>query len=59
VLERIQSEIGEFGDLFAGGPDPEDAASVLRALLAGEEIVTEETVTTMHTAESRAASWGE
>ncbi|GAA4681299.1 hypothetical protein GCM10023324_39210 [Streptomyces youssoufiensis] len=41
VLQRVQPEIGEFGDLFTRSPDTEDAAGVLGALLAGKEIVAE------------------
>ena len=39
VLQGVQPEVGELGDLFARGPDPEDPAGVLRALLAGEQVV--------------------
>ena len=31
VLQSVEPEIGEFGNLFPGSPDPEDATSVLRA----------------------------
>src|SRR5699024_874056 len=48
VLQSVQPEVGELGDLFAGGPDAEDTAGVLRALLAGEDVVRELTVTAYH-----------
>ena len=53
VLQGVQPEIGEFGDLFARSPDTEDAASVLGALLTGEQVVAESSVTTWHAIESR------
>ncbi len=34
VLQRVEAEVAEFGDFFAGCPDPEYAARVLRAFLA-------------------------
>ena len=48
VLEGVEAEVGELGDLLAGRPDPEDAAGVLRALLAGEQIVREPSVAARH-----------
>ncbi|GAB2583234.1 hypothetical protein GCM10027168_14980 [Streptomyces capparidis] len=54
VLQRVKPEVGEFGDLFSRGPDTEDAARVLGALLTGEEIVIEESIATRHVIESRA-----
>ena len=48
VLQGVEPEVGELGDLFAGSPDAEDAAGVLGAFLAGEEIVVESSVTTWH-----------
>ncbi|GHA00530.1 hypothetical protein GCM10010329_23010 [Streptomyces spiroverticillatus] len=53
VLQCIQSEIGELGDLFAGSPDTEDAASVLGAFLTGEQVVVESSITTRHGTECR------
>ncbi|ALM40052.1 hypothetical protein SFR_3437 [Streptomyces sp. FR-008] len=53
VLEGVQPEVGELGDLFARSPDTEDAASVLGAFLTGEQIVIKETVTTWHASECR------
>ena len=46
VLQGVEPEVGELGDLLAGGPDAEDAAGVLRALLAGEQVVVEPSVAT-------------
>ncbi|GHE70238.1 hypothetical protein GCM10017778_64190 [Streptomyces vinaceus] len=53
VLQRIQSEVGELGDLFTRSPDTEDAASVLGALFAGEQVVVESSITTRHAPECR------
>ncbi|GAA2956790.1 hypothetical protein GCM10010518_49120 [Kitasatospora cinereorecta] len=53
VLQGIQSEIGELGDLFARSPDTEDAASVLGAFLSGEQVVVESSITTRHGTECR------
>ncbi|GAA2438222.1 hypothetical protein GCM10010433_43820 [Streptomyces pulveraceus] len=53
VLQGIQSEIGELGDLFARSPDTEDAASVLGAFLSGEQVVVESSITTRHATECR------
>jgi hypothetical protein len=53
MLEGVEPEVRELGDLFAGSPDTEDAAGVLGALLTGEQIVIEETVTTWHVVECR------
>jgi hypothetical protein len=53
MLEGVEPEVRELCDLFTRSPDPEDAASVLRALLAGKQIVIESTVTTWHASECR------
>ncbi len=53
MLEGVEPEVRELGDLFTRSPDTEDAASVLGALLAGEQIVIESTVTTWHVTECR------
>ena len=34
VLQGVETEVGEFGDFLARGPDPEHPARVLRTLLA-------------------------
>ncbi len=53
MLEGVEPEVRELCDLFTRGPDTEDAASVLGALLAGKQIVIESTVTTWHVFECR------
>ncbi|ESU48707.1 hypothetical protein P376_3314 [Streptomyces sp. HCCB10043] len=53
MLQGIQSEIGELGDLFARSPDTEDATSVLGAFLSGEQVVVESSITTGHGTECR------
>ncbi|GLV87826.1 hypothetical protein Slala03_75150 [Streptomyces lavendulae subsp. lavendulae] len=53
VLQCIQSEVGELGDLFTRSPDTEDAASVLGAFFAGEQVVVESSITTRHVPECR------
>ncbi|GEB53209.1 hypothetical protein SCA03_57600 [Streptomyces cacaoi] len=53
VLQGVQTEIRELGDLFARSPDTEDAAGVLGAFLTGEKVVVESSVTTWHAIESR------
>ena len=35
VLQGVEAEVGQLGDVLAGGPDAEDATGVLRSLLAG------------------------
>ena len=37
VLQRVEAEVGELGDVLARSPDAEDAAGVLRALVLGVE----------------------
>ena len=39
VLQGVEPEVGQLGDFLAGGPDAEDAAGVLRALVVGVEAV--------------------
>ncbi|GHE51910.1 hypothetical protein GCM10018785_21980 [Streptomyces longispororuber] len=53
MLEGVEPEVRELCDLFARSPDTEDAACVLGAFLAGEQIVIESTVTTWHATECR------
>ncbi|GHJ40077.1 hypothetical protein Sm713_56860 [Streptomyces sp. TS71-3] len=53
MLEGVEPEVRELGDLFARSPDAEDAAGVLGALLTGEQVVAESSVTTWHTTECR------
>jgi len=44
VLERVQAEVRQFGDLLTGRPHAEDSAGVLGALLAGEKVMGESAV---------------
>ena len=44
VLQRVEAEVGQLGDVLAGRPDAEDAAGVLGALLLRVEVVVEPTV---------------
>ena len=44
VLQRVETEVGQLGDVLAGRPDAEDAARVARALFLGVEVVVEATV---------------
>ena len=37
VLQGVEPEVGELGDVLAGGPDPEHAAGVLGSLVLGVE----------------------
>src|SRR3954466_5474500 len=46
VLERVETEVGQLRDVLAGGPDPEDAAGVLRSPVVGVEVEGEPTVAT-------------
>ena len=48
VLQGVQAEVGELGDVLAGSPDAEDATGVLRPLLAGEQVVGEPSVSACH-----------
>ena len=48
VLQRVEAVVGELGDLLAGSPDAEDPAGVLRALLAGKEVVRQLSVAACH-----------
>src|SRR5699024_2164945 len=49
VLQRVETEVGEFADFFAGCPDPEDTAGVLRAAFARIEVHGKPTVGIRHT----------
>ena len=48
VLQRVEAEVGELGDLLARRPDAEDAARVLRAGVLGIDFVAELAVRTGH-----------
>ena len=39
VLQGVEAEVGQLGDVLAGGPDAEDAAGVLGALVLRVEAV--------------------
>jgi len=49
VLQRVQTEVRQFGDFFTGCPDPEHTASVLWPPLTGEEFVGELPIAARHT----------
>ncbi len=53
MLQGVEPEVSELRDLFTRSPDTEDAASVLGALLTGEQVVVESSVTTWHGTECR------
>ena len=48
VLQRVEPEVRQLGDVLAGSPDSEDTAGILRALLVGVEIVRESAVAASH-----------
>lgn len=48
MLKCVEAEVGQLGYLFSGCPDTEDAASVLRSALAGEKVVGESTIASLH-----------
>ena len=48
VLQGVQAEVREFGDLFATRPDPEHAALVLWTLFYGVEVVAEPAIASGH-----------
>ena len=52
VLQRVEAEVGELGDLLAGSPDPEDAAGILRGLLTGDEVMCQSSVAACHVPQS-------
>ena len=52
VLQGVEAVVGELGDLLAGSPDAEDPAGVLRALLAGKQIMREPSVAACHVPQS-------
>jgi hypothetical protein len=57
VLQGIEAEVRELGNLLAGSPDTEDATSVLGAFLTGKKIVVESSISTWHVIESRAVPY--
>ena len=54
VLQGVQAEVGELGDVLAGGPDAEDATGVLRALVVRVESRRQTAVS----AQARSVGWG-
>ena len=56
VLQRVEAEVGELGDLLAGRPDAEDAAGVLRARVVGDEFVGQLAVAARHASECTGAA---
>src|SRR6478752_5902237 len=50
VLQRIEPEVRQLRDVLSGSPDAEDPAGVLRAFLAGDEVMVQTTVATCHSA---------
>jgi hypothetical protein len=55
VLQGIEPEVGEFGNLFPRRPDPEDATSVLRSQVLRVEFMSKPTIATSHTSSLRDA----
>jgi len=55
VLQGVEPEIGEFGNLFPRRPDPEDATSVLRTQILRVEFISKPTIATSHTRSLRDA----
>jgi hypothetical protein len=53
VLQGIEPEIGEFGNLFPRRPNPEDATGVLRSQVLRVQIMSEPTIATSHTSSLR------
>ena len=52
VLQGVEAEVGELGDVLARGPDPEDAAGVLGSAVLGVEVVGQATIS------ATACPWG-
>src|SRR5580765_3372341 len=48
VLQGVEAVVGELCDVLAGSPDAEDTTCVLRALLAGEQVMGEESIAASH-----------
>ena len=48
MLQGVEAEIGELGDVLAGGPDTEDTAGILRTPLLRVKIVREPAVAARH-----------
>ena len=48
MLEGVEAEVGQLGDLFTGSPDAEDATGVLRTGPLAVEFVVQPTVASGH-----------
>jgi hypothetical protein len=48
MLQRVEAEISELGDLLARGPDAEDAARVLGSGVLGIEVVGQASISAGH-----------
>src|SRR5699024_7399846 len=57
VLEGIEAVVGQLGDVLARGPDAEDAAGVLGALLSRQEVMGQISVSAWHEVQSPTALW--
>src|SRR5690349_12873841 len=56
VLQGIQSEVGELGNLFTRRPDPEHPTSILRTQILRVEFMSKPTIATSHTHSLRDAA---
>ena len=56
VLQRVETEVGQLGDFFAGGPDAEDAAGVLGSGVLGIEVVGEASISAGHALKCRVSA---
>src|SRR5450756_689691 len=59
VLQRIEPEVGQLGDVLARGPDSEDPAGVLRGFLAGKKIVGQSPIAACHMSQSPTARYAD
>ena len=48
VLQRVQAEIGQLGDLFTGGPNTEHAARILGSSILGIDVVSQASISAGH-----------
>src|SRR6266542_3678977 len=58
MLQSVEPEIGEFGDLFPRRPDPEDATRVLGSEVLRVKVMSEPTIATSHGVSLRDARHG-
>mgnify|MGYP007091948020 CR=1 FL=1 len=52
VLQRVEAEVGQLGDVLARRPDAEDTAGVLGSLFTGEQVVGQGSVSAWHVVQS-------